>query len=90
MQLITKIENKNGLLTVSSRIVAEQLGKEHRNVIRDLENILAEGKLKSEHTLDTLIISSTFINEQNKQEYKEYLLTEDGFTLSKCLTFKVS
>ena len=81
MYLITKIENKDGQLIVSSRVVAEQLGKEHKNVIRDLENILAEGKLKSEHTIETLIISSTYINEQNKQEYKEYLLTEEGFTL---------
>jgi phage regulatory protein, rha family len=77
------IENKDGVLVVSSRIIANGLGKEHRNVVRDLENILKtmaiKGMLNSEHT--PTIIESTYINEQNYQEYKEYLLTKDGFLL---------
>jgi hypothetical protein len=61
------IENKDGILVVSSRIIANGLGKEHRNVVRDLENILKtmaiKGMLNSEHT--PTIIESTYINEQN-------------------------
>lgn len=65
---------------VTSRMLAEGLGKEHRNVLRDLEKII-KGLLKCEHTPQNLIIPSTYINEQNKQEYKQYKLTKDGFTL---------
>ena len=65
---------------VTSRMLAEELGKEHRNVLRDLEKII-KGLLKCEHTPQNLIIPSTYINEQNKQEYKQYKLTKDGFTL---------
>lgn len=39
-ELTVKIENVKGQLVVSSRVIAEQLGKEHYNVIRDLEKIL--------------------------------------------------
>ena len=78
--IIAKIENVNGELVVSSRVIAEQLGKEHRGVLRDLDNML-EGMPKSVHTQENLIISSTYVNEQNKQTYREYLLTKKGFTL---------
>ena len=60
---------------VTSRMLAEGLGKEHRNVLRDLEKII-KGLLKCEHTPQNLIIPSTYINEQNKQEYKQYKLTK--------------
>jgi Rha family phage regulatory protein len=75
------VENRNGILVVTSRTIAKQLGKEHKNVVRDLDGILKGGAFKSEHTLTDIIISSTYINQQNLQKYREYLLTEDGFTL---------
>ena len=78
--IIAKIENVNGELVVSSRVIAEQLGKEHRGVLRDLDNML-EGMPKSVHTQENLIISSTYVNEQNKQTYREYLLTSEGLGL---------
>jgi Rha family phage regulatory protein len=62
---------------ISSRIIAEQLGKEHKNVVRDLEKIL-ESSVVSD--LRPLIISSEYKDLQNKPR-KEYLLTEEGFTL---------
>ncbi|ADO83748.1 phage antirepressor KilAC domain-containing protein [Ilyobacter polytropus] len=76
MELIKIENNKNYGLVVSSRVVAEELGKEHKNVCRDLE-----GVLKSVHTHEKLIIPSSYIHPQNKQEYREFLLTKDGFTL---------
>lgn len=74
-ELTVKIENVKGQLVVSSRVIAEQLGKEHYNVIRDLEKILETSNVRS------LIISSTYEVSGQKRKYKEYLLTKDGFTL---------
>ena len=73
--IIAKIENVNGELVVSSRIIAEQLGKRHDHVIRDLEKILETP------TMGSLIISSFYEVEGQNRKYKEYLLTEKGFTL---------
>lgn len=61
---------------VSSRDIAEGLGKEHKNVLRDLDNILVSDC----SNLSRQIIKSTYINSRGK-EYREYLLTKDGFTL---------
>ena len=74
-----QIETKEGINVVSSRVIAKELEKEHRNILRDLDKIMKELVCS---TLSTPpIIESTYINEQNKQEYREYLLTKDGFTL---------
>ena len=72
---LVKIEKYNEQLVVSSRVIAEQLGKLHKNVIRDLEQISESSNLSS------LIIPSTYKVEGQKREYKEYLLTKDGFIL---------
>ena len=90
MNNLISIQNQEGQLVVSSRQVAEHFEKEHRNVIRDIESII-EGMLKIEQPQETLIgvvqnwadlfIESQYQHEQNKQWYKEYLLTRDGFTL---------
>lgn len=72
------IENKDGILVVSSRIIANGLGKQHNNVIRDLENIIG-GSENSE--LISLIIPSYYKVDGQNRNYKEYLLTKDGFLL---------
>ena len=78
-------ENSQYGLVVSSRIVAEELGKRHCDVIRDLKQILENPNvvsLNSENAnLRSLIIPSTYKAEGQKRSYKEYLLTRDGFTL---------
>lgn len=68
------IENKDGILVVSSRIVAEGLGKRHDHVIRDLENILTNPNLGA------LILLSNYVDSKGETR-KEYLLTKDGFLL---------
>lgn len=73
------IINEEELLVVSSRDIAEALGKQHKNVIRDLDNIIATGVCSD--LSQPKIISSTYTHPQNGQEYREYLLTKDGFTL---------
>lgn len=61
---------------VSSRTIASELGKEHKTVLRELDNTL-----KSDGTnLCRQIIKSEYKNERGKK-YREYLLTEKGFTV---------
>ncbi|WP_432368820.1 phage antirepressor KilAC domain-containing protein [Staphylococcus chromogenes] len=77
MQLLqeVKIENDKELgAVVSSRVVANELGRRHDNVKRDLEQILMSSKVS------TLIIDSNYKDSRGRNQ-KEYLLTKDGFTL---------
>lgn len=80
----TKIQESQYGLVVSSRDVAEQLGKLHKNVVRDLESILTSSNLSSsiltKPNMASLIIPSTY-KDKKGEERKEYLLTKDGFTL---------
>jgi phage regulatory protein, rha family len=71
-----KIEkNPNYGLVVSSRVIANELGKRHSDVLESLDNILENGDFRS------LCIPSTYKVDGQQREYKEYLLTKDGFTL---------
>lgn len=61
---------------VSSRDIAEGLGKQHKDVLKAIDTLLeSDGE-----NLRRQIIESTYINSRGK-EYREYLLTKDGFTL---------
>ncbi len=65
---------RNGQAFCSSRQVAMEFQKEHRNVLRDIENLECSesfGRLNFEQ--------SSYRNEQNKKQ-PEYLMTKDGFT----------
>ena len=75
-ELIVKVENKEGKLVVSSRVIAEQFNKRHSDVLAQLEGIILENE-----NVRSLIISSTYEVEGQNRKYKEYLLTEKGFTL---------
>ena len=78
MKQLINVENHEGEMVVTSREIAENFEKDHKNVIRDIENLI--GQLKIEHT-PKYFIQAEYQHEQNKQTYKEYLLTRDGFTL---------
>lgn len=65
------------ILVVSSRQVAENFEKRHDGVLRDIENIVAG----LPQNCGDLFLKTTYIHEQNKQEYPEYLMNRDGFTL---------
>lgn len=72
-----QIENKEDFgLVVSSRVVAEELNRKHTNVLRDLENIISENS-----NVSSLILQNQYKVEGQNRNYKEYLLTKDGFTL---------
>lgn len=69
----------NGKVVVSSRQVSESFEKQHDKVVRDIDNIIEGGIPKIGDT--PLFIESTYRHPQNKQLYREYLMTRDGFTL---------
>ncbi|SDK81305.1 phage antirepressor KilAC domain-containing protein [Lacicoccus qingdaonensis] len=77
MNSIIQIENKEDFgLVVSSRVVAEELNKEHKVVLRDLDNLI-----ESHGTdLSGEIFGSKYKNSRGR-EYREYLLTKDSFIL---------
>ena len=68
--LITRTED--GKLVVSSRRVAKDFKKEHKNVIESIENIK-----KRNPELDKYFIENTYKAGTGKN-YKEYLLTKEG------------
>ena len=70
-----QVINHNGELVVSSRKVAEDFGKRHDNVMRDIG-----GVLNFEDTKE-MFYKTTYIHPQNGQEYPEYLMNRDGFSM---------
>lgn len=71
------ITNTNGELTTSSLGVAEKFGKQHKHVIEAIEELK---KGVAEKSAD-LFIETMYQHSQNKQWYKCYELTRDGFSL---------
>ena len=86
MNQVVNVELENNPqygVVVSSRRVAEGLGKKHYNVVRDLDQILENSNLSSLKNCDIKanIIPATYTVANQKRKYREYLLTKDGFTL---------
>lgn len=79
MSDLIKIKNQNGNLVVGSREVATNFGKEHRVVLKAIDDLIAD--IGSAQNYANLFIPSEYLQEQNKQTYREYLLTRDGFSL---------
>jgi len=77
MSNLIRITNQNGNLVISSREVARNFEKRHDNVLKDIDDLIKG----SPQNLGYLFIESEYEHEQNKQIYREYLLTRDGFTL---------
>ncbi|PKF31001.1 Rha family transcriptional regulator [Macrococcoides caseolyticum] len=75
MNTLIKIENNSELgPVVSSRIVAEELGRQHQHVKRDLDKVLMSPNV------DALIFKSDYKDSRGRTQ-SEYLLTKDGFIL---------
>lgn len=94
MQELVSIENRDGRLVVSSRQIAEHFEKNHRDVLKAIDSLMAE--VGSAQKFADLFMLGEYRNEQNKQVYREYLLTRDGFSLlvmgfngSKALSWKL-
>lgn len=77
MTNIINITNKDGDLRVSSREIAGNFGKRHNDVVEAIETKFKN--LTTENiVVDKYFTLSTFEHKGN--EYKEYLLTRDGFS----------
>lgn len=71
----------NGLvsedLKTTSRIIAEKFGKMHKNVLRDIKNLIA-----SNPEWGVLNFAQTpYVDPQNGQSYQMYELTRDGYSM---------
>lgn len=71
------INNNGGTLTVSSMQVAENFGKRHCDVMRDIKNLKDE---TSTQNCVNLFIESSYADSYGRQQ-KCYELTRDGFSL---------
>ena len=71
------ITSKDGKLTVSSLQVATDFGKQHKHVLEVIEELK---KGVAEKSAD-LFTERTYQHPQNKQWYKCYDITRDGFSL---------
>lgn len=74
------ILNKQGVLLVDSREVAEMVDKEHSNLMRDIrgyENILENSKLSSQN----FFIGDSYKVDGSNKTYNCYLLTKKGCDL---------
>ena len=96
-ELIPMITERQGQPVTTSRAVAEQFGKQHAHVLRDIENLIREltnpkmERLKGDESKIGCIsegaefVHNNFIvssyRDSMKREKPMYLLTRDGFTL---------
>lgn len=71
------INNNGGELTVSSVQVAEDFGKQHKDVLKSIDNLLKETSAKN---FANLFIESTYADKYGRQQ-KSYEMTRDGFSL---------
>ena len=69
------VYKRDGQPAVSSRDVAEQFGKEHRNVIQSIKNLIAENS-----ALTFMFIEDTYTAGTGKK-YPMYYMNRDGFAL---------
>lgn len=77
MNDLINIFYQDGQLVVTSRQIAQDFNKNHKDVLESIDQLV---KGVAEKSAD-LFIESQYQHEQNKQIYREYLLTRDGFTL---------
>lgn len=69
------VKRVDGELVVTSRQVAEDFEKQHKHVLEAIENIKAENSAVTKMFIESSYKAGTGKN------YKEYLLTRDGFSL---------
>lgn len=72
------VNDKYGTV-ISSRLVAQQMDKEHKYIVKRIEEITSDISCGKDSSI--WIIPSVFKDSRGTHEYKEYLLTKDGFTL---------
>ena len=74
MNNLNLVSINNNQVVVSSRQVADNFGKQHKDVLESIRGILA-----AENSATKFFYESTFTN--RGKQYPEYLLNRDGFSL---------
>jgi len=74
---IEQIKGGEEQVVTSSRKVAETFGKEHKNVLAKIDSLIGQLNFKSA----SLFFETSYRDERNKQNYREFLMNRDGFTL---------
>jgi Rha family phage regulatory protein len=73
---------KDGKPVTTSLIVAESFGKEHRNVLRDIDNIIASSAYQERIKGGLLNFEQTpYIDPQNGQSYRMFEMDRQGFEI---------
>ena len=75
------VHAQGGILVTTSRNVAEVFGKNHKDVLRDVRNVLSSLPDESNNWGMRNFALTPYTDPQNKQTYDEYLITKDGLTL---------
>lgn len=79
MQALQKIQIENNSelgAVVSSRVVSEEIGRQHKHVLEGIDEMIK----KCRADISTLLIPNQY-KARNGKRNREYLLTKDGFTL---------
>lgn len=58
----------------NSLLVAEKFGKEHKNVLRDIDNLVAQNSAAKSYFVES-------VYENRGKSYPMYIMDKDGFTL---------
>lgn len=72
----------NGQVTTTSREVAQVFGREHRDVLKAIDNLtkdLDEGVRNFSQA--PMFTEEAYVHSQNHQEYRQVRMNKDGFTL---------
>lgn len=68
----------NDQAVTSSLLIAEKFGKEHKNVMQSIRNLI--GGTAENSAIAEMFSESRYLNEQNKEQ-PMFLINRDGFTL---------
>lgn len=97
-ELLPMITERDGIPVTTSRAVAEQFGKNHKEVLRAIENTTTQLKETEEgRAFNERNFAPISLRDAMNREKPAYLLTRDGFTLlamgftgAKAVQFKVA
>ena len=97
-ELLPMITERDGIPVTTSRAVAEQFGKNHKEVLRAIETTITQLKETEEgRTFNERNFAPISLRDAKNREKPAYLLTRDGFTLlamgftgAKAMQFKIA
>lgn len=90
------VTNTGGKPTTNSLLVAHKFDKQHKNILRDIRDILDTDKFSTGSNLSSLYFSKSDYTDSKGEQRDCYIITRKGFTLlamgftgDKALDFKI-